>query len=175
MAGLRSADTTMGFTALDGVMMGTRPGTLDPGILLYLMQEKGFTSSELEHLLYHQSGLLGVSGFSADIAELIASSEQPAKEAVELYAFTIARQAAALAATLGGIDRLVFTGGVGEHAPEIRAMVGARLRWMGMEIDEMENGKNASAISSRASRVKVGVIPTDEEGVIARHARQLLS
>jgi acetate kinase len=175
MAGLRSVDTSMGFTALDGIMMATRPGTLDAGILLYLLQEKGFSALELEDLLYHQSGLLGVSGISGDVSELIDSNEQAAQEAVGLYAFSIARQIAGMVATLGGLDRLVFTGGIGEHSPAVRGMVAERLRWLGIGLDETANRKTELLISARDSGVKVQVIGTDEEGVIARHVLSLLS
>jgi acetate kinase len=175
MAGLRSVDTSMGFTALDGIMMATRPGTLDPGILLYLLHEKDFSPSDLEDLLYQQSGLLGVSGISGDVSELIASQKLAAQEAVELYTFSIARQIAGMVATLGGLDRLVFTGGVGEHSPAVRAMVSERLRWLGIELDETANRKAKLLISAHDSGVKVQVVGTDEEGVIARHVLSLLS
>jgi acetate kinase len=175
MSNLESVDTTMGFTALDGIMMGTRPGSLDPGILLYLLQEKGFSAAELEKLLYHESGLLGVSGFSSDIAELLETDQPSAREAIDLYVLLIARHVAALANTLSGLDRLVFTGGVGEHAIVIRAMVVGRLSWMGMFLDGPLNDSSSETVSSSARSIRVQVIPTDEEGVIADHVRNVLS
>ncbi len=171
---LRSVDTTMGFTALDGIMMGTRPGALDPGILLYLLKEKGFSADELEDVLYHRSGLLGVSGISSDMAELLASPEPAAGEAIDLYCFLVARHVAALAVTLGGLDRLVFTGGVGQHAPAIRGRVTERLRWMGITVDGQANASSRRVISASTSAVAVEVIPTDEERVISAHVARLL-
>lgn len=171
----RSMDTTMGFTALDGIMMGTRPGTLDPGILLYLLQAKGYDAARLEQLLYHESGLLGVSGLSADAEELLASDAPAAAEALDLFAFRIARETAALAATLGGLDRFVFTGGIGEHAAPIRASVVERLGWLGATLDPARNAEHAGVISRGDSRIPVQIIATDEEGVIARHCRDVLS
>lgn len=173
LRGLKSVDTTMGFTALDGIMMGTRPGTLDPGILLYLIQARGYDAAALEHLLYHECGLLGVSGLSSDVEALLGSGEAAAREAIELFAFRIAREAAGLAATLGGLDRFVFTGGIGEHAAPVRAAVGARLGWLGAEIDAARNEAGEGRVSTPASRMRVEVIATDEEGVIARHTRAL--
>lgn len=171
---LRSVDTTMGFTALDGIMMGTRPGSLDPGILLYLLQEKGYDAKSLEHLLYHESGLLGVSGLSSDVGELLASKNKAAHEALDLFSFRTAQSVAALGTALQGFDRLVFTGGIGEHAAKVRSAVAARLAWLGIHLDEARNEANAALISSEKSRVRVAVIPTDEEGVIARHCQQIL-
>ena len=136
MAGLKSVDTTMGFSTLDGLVMGTRPGALDPGILLYLMREKDYSADQLEDLLYKKSGLLGVSGISADVATLIASDAPAAAEALDLFAFQVARQTAALAATLGGIDRFIFTGGIGEHSPALRRMIVHRLGWLGAALSD---------------------------------------
>ena len=174
MQGLESVDTTMGFSTLDGLVMGTRPGALDPGILLYLLQEKGFNAERLEQLLYRESGLLGVSEVSADVAALLASDVPAAAEALDLFAFQAARQTAALAATLGGIDRLIFTGGIGEHAPAIRRMIAERLRWLGAELDEQANISGATVISTCTSSILLERRPTQEEFMIARHALRFL-
>lgn len=171
----RSIDTTMGFTALDGLVMGTRCGTLDPGAVLYLFQEKGMSTDAVEHLLYNESGLLGVSGVSSDMRALIESDDPRAEEAIELFTYQIARQTGALASSLGGLDAFVFTAGIGENAPEIRSRVGQRLGWLGVEIDEEANRCNAPVISTPSSRVTVRVIPTDEERMIAIHTAELLS
>ena len=170
----RSADTTMGFTALDGLVMVTRCGALDPGVLLYLQQTCGLSIGEVEHLLYKESGLLGVSGTTGDMQALLASGAPEAAEAVDLFCFSIARHAAAMANTLGGLDCLVFTGGIGEHAPAIRARVGERLGWLGVAIDADANRAARTEIGSGGSRVRVLVIPTDEELVIAGHTRDVL-
>ena len=165
----RSMDTTMGFTALDGLMMGTRCGALDPGVLLYLLQQKGMSAKAIEHLLYSESGLLGVSGISSDMRELLANPDPRAKEAVDLFTYRIARETAALTGALGGLDGLVFTAGIGENSPEVRALACQRLAWMGIELDDARNRANASVISTPQSRVTVHVIPTDEERMIAMH------
>ena len=157
----RSVDTTMGFTALDGLVMGTRCGTLDAGVVLYLLQEKGMSAGEVQTLLYSQSGLLGVSGLSSDMRALLASQEDGATEAIALFVHRIARETAALASSLGGLDGFVFTAGIGEHAPEIRKMVCERLRWLGVE--------------PGVGPVAVHVIPTDEEMMIALHTRECLA
>ena len=154
-----SVDTTMGFTALDGLVMGTRCGTLDPGVVLYLLQQKQLSAAAIQHLLYDESGLLGVSGLSSDMRTLLASPEPHAKEAVDLFVFRIAREAGSMAASLGGLDGFVFTAGIGEHAPEIRAMVCDRLRWLGL---------------GAGGTVDVQVIPTDEETMIALHTLECL-
>ena len=170
----RSQDTTMGFTALDGLVMGTRCGTLDAGVVLYMLQQKGLAAHEVEHVLYECSGLLGVSGLSGDMRTLLASADPRAREAVELFAFRIGQQTAAMAASLGGLDGFVFTGGIGEHAAEARAMVGERLRWLGVELDAAANTRGTGRISTPGSRVEVQVIPTDEEATIARHTHDLI-
>lgn len=170
MHGLKSVDTTMGFSTLDGLVMGTRPGALDPGILLYLMREKGFTAARLEQLLYRQSGLLGVSGISADVVTLLQSDSTAAAEALDLFAFQVARQTAALAATLGGLDRFIFTGGIGEHAPTVRRMVANRLSWLGAELDDEANAVGATTISGATSSILLECRSTQEELMIARHA-----
>ena len=174
MQGLKSFDTTMGFSTLDGLVMGTRPGALDPGILLHLLQKRGFTAERLEQLLYRESGLLGVSGISADVATLLASDASTAAEALDLFAFQVARQTAALTATLGGIDRFIFTGGIGEHAPAVRRMIAVRLGWLGAEIDEQANASGATVISTRTSSILLERRSTQEEFMIARHVLKLL-
>jgi acetate kinase len=169
-----SVDTTMGFSVLDGLVMASRPGAIDPGILLYLLKEEGLTPQQLEDLLYHKSGLLGVSGLSGDMRELLASAAPDAREAIELYTFRIAREIAALTNSLDGLDLLVFTGGVGEHAAPIRAMVASRLRWLGLEIDAAANAAAAERIDVPQSAVEVRIIPADEELAIARHVMAVL-
>lgn len=175
MRGGRSVDTTMGFTALDGLMMGTRCGALDPGVVLHLQREYGMGLAEVEDVLYRQSGLLGVSGISNDMRALLASEAPSAREAVELFAFRASREAAALVPSLGGLDGLVFTGGIGERAAPVRAMICARLEWLGVAIDEEANAADAAVISSHGSRVEVRVVPTDEEAMIARHTLDLVA
>jgi acetate kinase len=170
-----SIDTTMAFTALDGLMMGTRCGALDPGVILYLQQQWGMTAAAVETLLYEQSGLLGVSGVSSDMSALLASVEPAAKDAIDLFAFRIARESGALMASMGGLDGVVFTAGIGENAAEVRAAIAERLAWTGLRLDPTANTRGAGTISAAASRVKAWVIPTDEEAVIARHTVQLVS
>ncbi len=174
MADGRSVDTTMGFTALDGLVMGTRCGSIDPGVLLYMQQQKGLSAREVEDVLYRRSGLLGVSGISSDMRVLAQSAEPAAREAIELFVFRIARETAALTGSLGGLDGLVFTAGIGEHAAAVRAAVGARLAWLGVAIDPDANARHAARISRESSRVAVLVIPTDEEATIARHTLEAL-
>jgi acetate kinase len=170
-----SLDTTMGFSAADGLVMGTRCGALDPGVILYLMQARGFGAAAIEDLIYRRSGLLGVSGLSGDMRTLLASGATAAKEAIELFVYRLAREAGALAGVLGGLDGLVFTAGIGENAPAIRAAVGERLAWLGVEIDPEANLANAAVISTSSSRVLVRIIPTDEERMIALHVLELLA
>jgi acetate kinase len=165
----RSVDTTMGFTTLDGLLMGTRPGTLDPGAVTYLMREHAMSAAEIEDVLYHRSGLAGVSGISSDMRTLLASGDPHAHEAVDLFVFRAAREIGALTASLGGLDGLVFTAGIGEHAPEIRSRICARCGWLGITLDEHANDAAGPRITSQASRVHVYVIPTDEERMIAEH------
>ncbi|MGD9615286.1 MAG: acetate/propionate family kinase [Alphaproteobacteria bacterium] len=173
-----SIDTTMSFTALDGLVMGTRSGALDPGVVLYMLRQRGLSPDEVEDILYRRSGLLGVSGVSGDMRALLASPDSRAREAIELFVFRIAQQTAALAASLGGIDGFVFTAGIGERAASIRAMVAERLGWLGIEIDpvanEAANGFHADRISTAQSRVELRVIATDEEAMIARHTLDTL-
>ncbi|PWC32863.1 acetate/propionate family kinase [Azospirillum sp. TSO35-2] len=170
----RSVDTTMGFTPLDGVPMGTRPGAIDPGVLIYLMREKGYGADELERLLYRESGLLGVSGISNDMRDLLQSDAPEAAEAVELFCHGVAKQAAAMAASMGGIDALVFTAGVGEHSAPVRARIAAKLDWLGIRLDQVSNDAKATRISADDSRIPVFIIPTDEERMIAGHTLRLL-
>ncbi len=175
----RSVDTTMGFTALDGLVMGTRCGTIDAGVVLYMLQQKGMSAPDVQQLLYQQSGLLGVSGISSDMRVLLASDDQAAKDAIELFVFRIAQQTASLTASLGGLDGFVFTAGIGEHSAEIRALVCDRLKWMGVAIDQMANNQGATLISWSSGAIpgvsiEVRVIPTDEEMMIATHTRDCL-
>jgi acetate kinase len=170
----RSIATTMGFTALDGLMMGTRAGNLDPGVLLYLMDYQGMDAKTLEKLLYKESGLLGVSGISQDMRELLASDRPEAREAVDLFCYRIVREIGSLAAALGGLDALVFTGGIGEHAAPVRAQVCAALGWMGVELDAAANAAHGRRIATADSSVDVLVLPTNEEWMIARHTAALV-
>ncbi|KXU83874.1 acetate kinase [Paraburkholderia monticola] len=168
----RSVASTMGFTAVDGLPMGTRCGNLDPGVVLYLMEELGMDARAVEDLLYRQSGLLGVSGVSSDMRALLASDDPRARFAIELYVYRISRELGSLAAAMGGVDALVFTAGIGEHAAAIREGVVRRAAWLGAELDAEANGKGGPLISAAASRVPVWVIPTNEELMIARHTRE---
>ncbi|MDA9468462.1 acetate/propionate family kinase [Bradyrhizobium sp. CCBAU 53415] len=170
----RSIDTTMGLTPLDGLVMGTRCGTIDPGVLLYLQQHEKMSAEDVQHLLYHESGLFGVSGTSADMRTLLASSEVAAREAVDLFTFRAAQQVAMMVTTLGGLDCLVFTGGIGEHAKEIRGAIGERLAWMGVRIDAAANDEARGRINRADSVVEIFVIPTNEEVTIARHCAALV-
>ncbi|GLR98135.1 MULTISPECIES: acetate/propionate family kinase [Bradyrhizobium] len=170
----RSIDTTMGLTPLDGLVMGTRCGTIDPGVLLYLQQHENMSVEEVQHLLYHESGLFGVSGISADMRTLLASGEIAAREAVDLFTFRAAQAVAMMATTLGGLDCLVFTGGIGEHAKEIRGAIGERLAWMGLRIDAASNDAVRGRINGSDSAVEIFVIPTNEEMTIARHCAALI-
>jgi acetate kinase len=171
----RSLATTMSFTALDGLMMGTRCGSLDPGVLLYLMTRHGMDADALQRLLYEQSGLLGVSGVSSDMRALLSSSDARAAEALELFVYRIDRELGSLAAALGGVDALVFTGGIGENAVSIRAQVCRDAGWLGVELDEEANAKNGPRISRDGSRVSAWVIPTNEELMIAMHTRRVVN
>ena len=165
-----SVDTTMGFTALDGLVMGTRSGNLDPGVILYLEQERGLSANQVETLLYEQSGLLGVSGgLASDMRTLLASDDPHAKEAIELFVYRIAREIGALTSSLGGLDGLVFTAGIGENAPEIREKVCGRLGWLAVALDAEANRRNGALITTLDSDVAIHVIPTDEEAMIVRH------
>jgi len=167
--GGRSVATTMGFTALDGLPMGTRSGNLDPGLLLHLMRERAMSLQQIETLLYQQSGLLGLSGLSADMRVLQASSEPRARLAIDYFTYRVAREAGSLAAALGGLDALVFTAGIGEHSAPVRAAICDRLRWLGVEIDLQANLESRLCLSPEGAAVSTWVIPTDEERMIAEH------
>jgi acetate kinase len=175
LAAGKSVATTMSFTALDGVPMGTRSGALDPGVLLYLLQHERMDAGAISDLLYRHSGLLGVSGLSADMRDLLASDAPPAREAVELYCRRIAREVGSLAAALGGLDALVFTAGIGEHAAPVRARVADLCRWLGVRIDPAKNERHASTLHTSDSTVAVLVVPTNEELMIARHTAHTLT
>jgi acetate kinase len=174
MHGRRSVATTMGFTALDGLMMARRCGSLDPGVVLYLMQEKGLGAEEIANLLYRESGLLGVSGISDDVRELRASERIEAREALDLFVYRIARELGSMAAALGGLDALVFTAGIGEHAADLRARICAGAAWLGLELDEAANAAGGPRLTRAGSRASAWMIPTDEDLVIARHVRSLI-
>ena len=165
----RSVETSMSFTPLDGIPMGSRCGALDPGVLLYLMREEGMRPDQLDELLHHRCGLLGVSGISGDVRTLQASDDPRAAEALELFAYRTAQAIAAHAVALEGLDALVFTAGIGERAPPVRAAICRRLAWLGLELDEAANRTHATRISTADSRVSAWVIPTNEEVMIARH------
>jgi acetate kinase len=164
----------MGLTPLDGLVMGTRSGTIDPGVLLYLQLHERMSVEDIQHLLYHESGLLGVSGLSADMRTLLASREAAAREAVDLFVFRAAQEIAMMATTLAGLDCLVFTGGIGEHAREIRRAIGERLAWLGVRIDAAANDEARERIKGVDSAVDVLIIPTNEELTIARHCAAVL-
>jgi acetate kinase len=169
----RSVATTMGMTALDGLVMGTRTGAIDPGVLLYLMRERGMHEPALSDLLYKQSGLLGVSGVGSDMRELLASADPRAAFAVELFCYRAVREIGSLAAAMGGIDALVFTAGIGEHAAPVRQKIVLALGWLGFALDEAANAQNALRVSPHAGK-PVYAIPTDEERMIARHTRRII-
>jgi len=170
----KSLDSTLGFTALDGLCMGTRPGTLDPGVLLHLFQTMGRTPKDVEAMLYKKSGLLGISGISNDMRDLLGSSEPSARLAVDYFVYRAAKEIGALAAVLGGVDALVFTAGIGENSPEIRKRICDASAWLGIELDADANGRKGPRISTPASKVSAWMIPTNEELMIARHTGRLL-
>ena len=170
----KSVDSTLGFTALDGLPMGTRPGQLDPGIVLYLMDEKRMSAKEIERFLYNECGLKGLSGISNDVRELLASKEPRAKLALNHFVYRISLYAGMLAAAMGGIDGFVFTAGIGENAPPIREAVAERLAWLGLDFDRDANASGKTLISRASSHVACYVIPTDEELMIARHTLAVL-
>jgi acetate kinase len=175
MAGGRSVATTMGFTTADGLPMGTRSGSLDPGVMLYLIDELRMDARSIEKLIYEQSGLLGVSGISSDMRALEASADPAARVAIDLFTYRIRRELGSLAAALGGLDAIVFTAGIGEHSARLRERVCRDAAWLGVELDERANGANGPRLSTPASRVTAWVIPTDEELMIARHTQRLLA
>ncbi|MBV6476877.1 MAG: acetate/propionate family kinase [Rhodocyclaceae bacterium] len=171
----KSIATTMGFTALDGLMMGTRCGAIDPGVLLHLMEFHGLDAAALTKLLYKESGLLGVSGVSQDMRALLDSPAPEAAEAVELFCYRIARELGSLAAALGGLDALVFTAGIGEHAAPVRERICRQAEWLGVQLDAEANARHATRISAPDSPADVLVLPTNEEWMIAQHAAALVS
>lgn len=170
----KSVDSSLGFTALDGLCMGTRPGGVDPGVILYLFQNLRLSAPEVETILYKKSGLLAISGVSSDMRDLLASSEAKARLAVDYFVYRAAKEIGALAAVLGGIDGLVFTAGIGENSAEIRRRICESSAWLGIKLDAEANARNALRISVAESRVSVWVIPTNEELMIARHTGLLL-
>ena len=170
----RSAESTMGFTALDGLPMGTRTGALDPGVVLYLLQARGMTATEISSLLYTRSGLLGLSGVSSDMRDLLASDAPRARLAIDYFVYRIVREVGALASVLGGLDGLVFTAGIGERAAPIRAGVCEGLGWLGITLDAAANAAHGPRITAPGSRASAWVIPTDEERMIARHTLEVL-
>lgn len=174
ISGGKSVESTLGFTALDGLPMGSRPGQLDPGIVLYLMSEKRMSVKEIERFLYNECGLKGLSGISNDVRELLASKDPRAKLALDHFVYRISLYVGMLVAAMGGIDGLVFTAGIGENAPAIREAVAMRLTWLGLDFDPDANACNKTLISRSTSRVACYVIPTDEELMIARHTLAVL-
>jgi acetate kinase len=174
IAGGRSVATTMGFTAVEGLPMGTRTGAMDPGVLLFMFDELGMTVREVERLLYHESGLLGMSGVSSDMRDLLASDLPAARLAVDVFVYRARRELGSLAAALGGLDAVVFTAGIGENQAEIRRRICNDASWLGLELDEAANGQHGPRISTTRSRVSTWVVPTDEETMIARHVARLL-
>ena len=175
MKGGRSVATTMGFTAVEGLMMGTRCGSIDPGVLIYLMDEKDMDARALERLIYKESGLQGVSGISSDMRALRSSDDPRAREATDLFVYRIVREIGSLTAALGGLDGLVFTGGIGQRDAKTRRDVVGGCGWLGAELDEEANARGEGRIDTAASKLAVWVMPTDEERVIARHTAALLS
>jgi acetate kinase len=175
MKACRSVATTMGFTPLDGLHMGTRCGAIDPGVLLHLIDQHNIDVRTLERLLYHESGLLGVSGISGDMRTLLASSDPHAAQAIDLFVYRIGRELGSLAAAVGGLDAFVFTGGIGENAAPIRARVCRDAAWLGLELDEEANANGGPRISRLGSRASAWVIPTNEELMIARHTKRVLA
>jgi len=170
----RSVDSTLGFTALDGLCMGTRPGSLDPGVVLYLFQGLGLSAAEVESVLYKKSGLVGISGISNDMRDLLENSAPDARLAVDYFVYRVAKEMGGLVAVLGGVDGLVFTAGIGEKSVEIRRRICESAAWLGVELDPAANAAAGPRISTRGSRVSVWVIPTNEELMIARHTQGLL-
>ncbi len=171
----RSIESTMGFTALDGLPMGTRPGQIDPGVILYLVAQKGMSAGAVEKLLYHECGLKALSGISNDVRELDASGDPRAAFALDYFAYRVGLNAGMLAAALGGVDGFVFTAGIGENSPSTRARIAKRLSWLGIELDPAANAAGGPLISRPDNRVSVYVVPTDEELMIARHTLALLA
>lgn len=175
MVNRKCVATTLGFSTIDGLLMGTRCGNLDPGVVLHLMETKGYTTKDMTRILYKESGLLGVSGLSQDMRTLLASDKPEAQEAVDLFCYRIARELGSLAAASGGIDALVFTGGIGEHAAEVRRRVCLQSEWLGIRLNPEANARHDVVISAGNSPVDVLVIPTNEEWMMAHHAQTLLA
>jgi acetate kinase len=175
MKARKSVDSTLGFTALDGLCMGTRPGSLDPGVILHLFQTMGYSANDVETLLYKQSGLIGISGISNDMRDLLANPDPAATLAVDYFVYQAAKHIGALAAALGGVDALVFTAGIGEHSAEIRRRICDASAWLGLTLDAGANTGHGPRISTSGSRVSAWVIPTNEELMIARHTGALLN
>ena len=174
MENSKSVASTMGFSGVEGLPMGTRSGALDPGVMLHLMDQRGMGAHAIEKLLYTQSGMLGISGISSDMRTLLASDEPRARLAIDLFLYRIRREMGSLAAALGGVDAIVFTGGIGENAAQIRERVCRDAAWLGVELDADANARGGPCISSAAARVSAWVIPTNEELMIARHTRRVL-
>ena len=174
MAGGKSVASTMGFSALDGLPMGTRCGALDPGVILYLLEQEKMNVRDLQNLLYTQSGLLGISGVSSDVRALLESQDPRAKLALDYYVYRIGRELGSLAAALGGLDAIIFTAGIGENAKAIRERVCQNAAWLGVELDPVANEKGGPCITTTRSRVAAWVLPTNEELTIARHAMGVL-
>ena len=164
----------MGFTAMEGLVMGTRPGSLDPGVVLYMLQEMGMDAGSVSELLYHQCGLLGISGISHDMRELLASADARAAEAVDLFVYRALAQIGSLVAALEGLDAIVFTAGIGEHAAPVRERICRGLGWLGLEIDDAANRVHGPRISRAGSAASAWVIPTNEELMIARHTLHVI-
>lgn len=175
LSGGKSVESTLGFTALDGLPMGTRCGQIDPGVILYLLDQKGMTAHEVQDLLYKESGLKGLSGVSNDVRLLLESEDPRAALALEHFVYRIGLNAGMVAAALGGLDAFVFTAGIGENSPEMRARIAARLAWLGAEIDLDKNAAGDLLISTPESRLRLYVVPTDEELMIARHTLSLIA
>ncbi|HEY7244939.1 MAG TPA: acetate/propionate family kinase [Xanthobacteraceae bacterium] len=175
LASGRSIESTMGFTALDGLPMGTRPGQIDPGVVLYLIEQKGMSAAAVQELFYHECGLKGLSGISNDVRELAASSNPAADFALDYFCYRVGLHTGMLASALGGLDGFVFTAGIGENSAAVRSRIAARLAWLGVELDATANAAHATQISRPDGRPAVYVIPTDEELMIARHTLALLS
>jgi acetate kinase len=174
LASGRSVESTMGFTALDGLPMGTRPGQLDPGVVLYLIAEKRMTAAQVQALLYGECGLKGLSGISNDVRELQGSSQPEARFALDYFSYRVALNTGLLTAALGGLDAFVFTAGIGENSPSMRASIVERLAWLGAVLDPQANAAGKTSIAGRDSRIGLYVVPTDEELMIARHTLALL-
>jgi acetate kinase len=173
--GGRSVENTLGFTALDGLPMGTRPGQLDPGVVLYLIMEKGMSPGAVQDMLYRECGLKGLSGVSNDVRELEASDDPKAAFALDFFDYRVGLNAGMLAAAMGGLDGFVFTAGIGENSPTMRARIAKRLGWLGISLDSEANRESRTVISAQESRIPVYVVPTNEELMIARHTLELLS